>query len=208
MCVQIYHTTNSSHTYALEVCRHEGAELISLDNDLKMNTLSSYLLLQCMHYTILYISLNKFLNFINFHWKLALRWISFPLTCFFNVCFVQCCKNKSYDNISQKKFLNIVSFILLNDKRIPFFCLVGTAVAVSVGLDNSSGGWKWVNGQPLAIDHLNVTNKINNFDKNTNPCDSNYCGIFYVGSSNNLQMRDNCCNNIKPYFVCSIPFKK
>lgn len=162
MCVQIYHTTNVSYTHVMDVCRQEGAELISLDNDLKMNTLSSYLLLQCMHYTILYISLNKFLNFLNFN--------------------------------------------LLNNKRILFFCTVGKAVAVSVGLDNSSG-WKWVNGRPLAIGHLNVTNMINNHDGYKDPCDSNYCGIFSVGISKDLKIYDNCCNNINPYFVCSIPFK-
>ncbi|XP_052697661.1 secretory phospholipase A2 receptor-like [Crassostrea angulata] len=129
MCVQIYHTTNVSYTYVMEVCRQEGAELISLETGLKMNTLSSYLLLQ-----------------------------------------------------------------------------FGKAVAVSVGLDNSSG-WKWVNGQPLAIGHLNVTNRINNHDGYKDPCDSNYCGIFSVGISKDLKIYDNCCNNIQPYFVCSIPFK-
>lgn len=140
-----------------------------------------------------------------YHWILTLRWIPFPPTCFFNVCFTQCCKTKPYD-ISLKKFLNFVNFNLLNDKRILFFCLVGKAVAVSVGLENSSG-WKWVNGQPLAIGHLNVTNMINNYDGYKDPCDSNYCGIFSVGSSKNLKIYDNCCNNIVPYFVCSIPFK-
>lgn len=129
MCVQIYHTTNLSYTYAMEVCRQEGGELISLDTGLKMNIFSSYLFFQ-----------------------------------------------------------------------------FGRGVSVSVGLENSSG-WKWVNGQPLAIGHLNVTNNINNYDTYKDPCDSNYCGLFAVSSSKSLKMHDNCCNNIKPYFVCSIPFK-
>lgn len=115
-------------------------------------------------------------------------------------------KTKSYDNISLKNFLNFVNFNLLNDKRIFFLCLVGRGVSVSVGLENSSG-WKWVNGQPLAIGHLNVTNNINNYDTYKDPCDSNYCGLFAVSSSKSLKMHDNCCINIKPYFVCSIPFK-
>ncbi|XP_052702089.1 uncharacterized protein LOC128178790 [Crassostrea angulata] len=128
VCLKFYETTNSSFTYETTVCKENGGELISLETDLKIDCLSSYLLLQ-----------------------------------------------------------------------------FGRGVAVSVGLDNSAG-WKWVNGQPLDISHPNVSVEINEHDRNMAPCDSNYCRILSV-SFEIVRIYDNCCNNIKPRFVCSIPFR-
>lgn len=64
-------------------------------------------------------------------------------------------------------------------------------------------GWTWSNGEPMSVSHAHVKNSINNHDGAMNPCSHNFCGVLNVVSTVDLELFDNCCNNIPRSFVCS-----
>lgn len=74
--------------------------------------------------------------------------------------------------------------------------------SVSIGL-RSTPGWTWSNGEPMSVSHAHVKNSINNYDGAMNPCSHNFCGVLNVVSTVDLELFDNCCNNIPRSFVCS-----
>lgn len=74
--------------------------------------------------------------------------------------------------------------------------------SVSIGL-RSTPGWTWSSGEPMSVSHAHVKSSINNYDGAMHPCSHNFCGVLYVVSTVDLELFDNCCNNIPRSYVCS-----
>ena len=73
--------------------------------------------------------------------------------------------------------------------------------AVTIGLRNLSS-WQWTNGEPFSIVHPQLTNNLNSYDRNMDPCVFNFCGIFNTVSLTDLRIFDNCCHNVMSSFAC------